>query len=79
MAIIFWNIHFVWADNCYTEFPFKSNTIILVVKIQTEGFQTLWDEWQKYTFQIIKTDLELSSFKNCAPNMACICWILVCK
>lgn len=33
--IIFLNIHFVWADNCYAEFPFKSKTIIIVVKIQT--------------------------------------------
>lgn len=79
MVIIFWNIHFVWADNCYAEFPFKSNTIIIVAKIQTQRFQTLLDEWQKYSFQTIKTDFELSSFKNCAPNMEYMCCILVCK
>lgn len=79
MVIIFWNIHFVWADNCYAEFSFKSNTIIIAVKIQTWRFQTLSSEWQKYSFQTIKTHFDLSSYKNSAANMEQIHSILVWK
>lgn len=50
MVIFFWNIHFVWADNYYAEFSFKSNTIIIVVKIQTRRFQALLSESQKDSF-----------------------------
>lgn len=79
MVIIFWNIHFAWADNCYAELPFKSNTIIIVVKIQTWRFQPLLSEWKKYNFQIIKTDFDFSSYKNSAANMEWICSILAWK
>lgn len=79
MVIIFWNIHFVWADNCYAKFSFKSYTIIIVVKIQTWIFQTLLSEWQKYSFQTIKTHFDLSSYKNSAANMERIHSILVWK
>lgn len=79
MVIIFWNIHFVWVDNCYAEFSFKSNTIIIVVKIQTWRFQTLLSEWQKYSFQTIQKYFDLSSYKNSEANMEWICSILVLK
>lgn len=79
MVIFSWNIHFVWADNYYAEFSFKSNTIIIVVKIQTWRFQALLSESQKDSFLTIKTHFDLSSYKNAAANMEQIYSILVWK